>query len=247
MDIPDLLLVVVAEAVGVHHRQPSHAPLLDLPLSQLLFVLVSALLLDLLRPPPDKVWGGAPTIPTRRRITSNSLSLSSLDEELMAEIPDGWWLMNNATHLLLAVLVHRSNPDVVSDPTTVPAGQTRESIRKNSEKETLERRDVDRIVERHATGRQRAEESMLESKAKLMAQTIDSGTIDQVKEQLSLLSQFKESFVKVKNRLGEGKGEDEYDETAHDLLSELPFLKKRRTSTTVANSKVSNLPDFQST
>ncbi len=87
----------------------------------------------------------------------------------------------------------------------------------------------------------------MESKAKLIAQTIDSGTIDQVKEQLSLLSQFKESFVKVKNLLGEGKGEVEYDETAHDLLLELPFFKKRRTSTTVANSKVSNLPDFQST
>jgi hypothetical protein len=50
---------------------------------------------------------------------------------------------------------------------------------------------------------------MLESKAQLMAQTIDSGTIDQVKEQLALLSQFKDSFVKVQNRI-DGKGEDDF-------------------------------------
>jgi hypothetical protein len=70
--------------------------------------------------------------------------------------------------------------------------------------------------------------SMMTSKAQLMAQTVDSGAIDQVKEQLSLLAQFKDSFVRVQDRLTGGKGEDDYDQTAHDLLSELPFMKKRR-------------------
>ena len=51
----------------------------------------------------------------------------------------------------------------------------------------------------------------------VMAQTVDSGTIDQVKEQLSLLSQFKDSYVKVQNRI-HGQGEDDFDQTAHDLL-----------------------------
>jgi hypothetical protein len=54
--------------------------------------------------------------------------------------------------------------------------------------DTLEHRVKDKIVEMHMTGRQRAEESMLQSKAELMAQSIDWGTIDQVKEQLTLLS-----------------------------------------------------------
>ena len=72
-----------------------------------------------------------------------------------------------------------------------------------------------------------------------MAQTIDSGAIDQVKEQLSLLAQFKESYIRVQDRVTGGKGEDDYDQTAHDLLSELPFLKKRRldgTSDTLSTS-----------
>ncbi len=89
------------------------------------------------------------------------------------------------------------------------------------------RREREKIVEVHGSNCQLAEESMLASKAQLMAQTVDSGTIDQVKEQLLLLSQFKESYVKVQNRIN-GQGEDDFDQTAHDLLSELPFLKKRR-------------------
>ena len=49
-----------------------------------------------------------------------------------------------------------------------------------------------------------------------------------MKEQLSLLAQFKDSYIRVKDRATGGKGKDDYDQTAHDLLSELPFLKKRR-------------------
>jgi len=81
---------------------------------------------------------------------------------------------------------------------------------------------------------------MLESKAQLMAQTIDSGTIDQVEKQLALLSQFKESFVKVQNRI-DGKGEDDFDQTAHELLLELPFMKKCCIDGAGTNSEISNL------
>jgi hypothetical protein len=169
---------------------------------------------------------------------------SNNDDELMLDVQDGWWLTNTTTNLLLAVLVHRCNPDVIADPTTVPTGATREILRKDSQKDTVERRERDRIVKHHATGRQRAEQSMLESKAQLMAQTIDFGTIDQVKEQLALLLQFKDSFVKVQNRI-DGKGEDDFDQTAHDLLSELPFMKKRRILGAETNSVKDNLNDYQ--
>ena len=112
----------------------------------------------------------------------------------------------------------------------------------------MERRERDKIIEVHGSNCQLAEESMLASKAQLMAQTVDSGTIDQVKEQLSLLAQFKDSYVKVQNRIN-GQGEEDYNQTAHDLLSELPFLKKRRvdgngsiiaTSSSVVDSLMTN-------
>ncbi len=85
---------------------------------------------------------------------------------------------------------------------------------------------MERIVANHSTEHQLVEDSMIVSKAQLMAQTIDSGTIDQVKEQL-LLAQFKDLYVNVQNRV-HGQGEADYDRTAHDLLSELPFMKKHR-------------------
>jgi len=164
---------------------------------------------------------------------------SNNNDELKLDVQDGWWLINTTTKLLLAVLVHRCNPDVIADPTTVRTGPMREILCKDSQKDTVERRERDRILEHNAIGRQRAEESMLESKVQLMAQTIDSGTIDQVKEQLALLSQFKDSCVKVQNHI-DSKGEDDFDQTAHDLLSELPFMKKRRILGAGTNSEITN-------
>ena len=130
----------------------------------------------------------------------------------------------------------------------MPTGPTRETLRKENRKDTVERRERDKINDVHGSNRQLAEESMLALKAQLMAQTVDSGTIDQVKEQLSLLAQFKDSYVKVQNRIN-GQGEEDYDQTAHDLLSELPFLKRRRvdgngsiiaTSSSVVDSPMTN-------
>ena len=76
----------------------------------------------------------------------------------------------------------------------------------------------------------------------VMAQTVNSGTINQVKEQLSLLSQFKDSYVKVQNCI-HGQGEDDLDQTAHDLHSELPFLKKQCVGGNGSTSEISNLVD----
>ncbi len=153
---------------------------------------------------------------------------SNNDEELLTEVPEGWWMLHSATNLLHAALVHRSNPDIIADPTEIAPGLTRASLCDDERNDTAAKRERDRIVENYGTERQRAEDSMVSSKAQLMVQTIDSGTIDQVKEQLTLLAQFKDSYVRVQNRIHGGQGQADFDQTAHDLLSELPFLKKRR-------------------
>ena len=133
-------------------------------------------------------------------------------------------MLHSTTSLLLAALVHRSNPDIIADPTEIAPGQTRASLCADRHNDTAARRDRDRIIENYGTERQRAEDSMMSSKAQLMAQTIDSGTMDQVKEQLTLLTQFKDSYVSVQ-KIHEGQGQADFDQTEHDLLSELPFLK----------------------
>ncbi len=105
---------------------------------------------------------------------------------------------------------------------------------------------MNKIVKMHTTGHQRAEKSVLQSKAELMTQSIDSGTIDQVKEQLTLLSQFKESFIKIRNGI-DRKGEETFDQNVNDLLSELPFMKKRHIIGDGVESKISNLTDTRTT
>ncbi len=74
---------------------------------------------------------------------------------------------------------------------------------------TLLQGERDRIVENNGSERQCMEASMMNSKAQLMAQTIDSGAINHVKEQLSLLAQIKESYIRVQDCDMGGKGEDD--------------------------------------
>ncbi len=41
-----------------------------------------------------------------------------------------------------------------------------------------------------------------------------------------LLQQFKDSFINVQDQGNSRQGQMDYDQTAHDLLCELPFMKK---------------------
>ncbi len=110
---------------------------------------------------------------------------SNDDDNQISEVDNGWWLPSPSTNLLLAVLVHRSNPDIITDPTTVPTEPTREILRTQSQNDVCEWRDNDKIVELHMTGCKQTKELMLRTKTQLMAQSIDSGMIEQEKEQLS--------------------------------------------------------------
>jgi hypothetical protein len=53
---------------------------------------------------------------------------------MRAHIPEAWWLEGESCKWILAVLVHRDNPDVCSDLTSVAPGGTCATARKNKEK-----------------------------------------------------------------------------------------------------------------
>ncbi len=61
------------------------------------------------------------------------------DEDQFVEIPEGWWMLHPSTNLLLAVLVHRCNPDVTGDPTELASGQSCESIRASTHEDIAAR------------------------------------------------------------------------------------------------------------
>ena len=47
---------------------------------------------------------------------------SNNNKELLLDILEGWWMLHPSTNLLLAVLVHRCDPDITGDPTDLALG-----------------------------------------------------------------------------------------------------------------------------
>jgi hypothetical protein len=124
---------------------------------------------------------------------------------------------------MLAVLVHKNNADIVSDPLDAAAGATRETGRKQA----AEERTTEKAIAQTAQGsiRGKLEESMMSTKATLMKQTIELHETEGIEKQLNLMERFKSSFV---NTSLEG-GEQEYDRAVREMLNDLPFMKKRKT------------------
>ena len=155
-----------------------------------------------------------------------------------SELQDGWWISNERIGkteskldrvpciYILAALVHKDNPDLVVDPTLVPASGTRDDIRMQMSKA----REKEKVVQKMAsvTARGKLDDSMMRTKAKLMEQNIDLQETEGIEKQLNLMDRFKSSFVNVYGELNEINGQREYDMAVCDLLHELPYMKKRK-------------------
>lgn len=148
------------------------------------------------------------------------------ESDFVNDIPEGWWMTHNSCHYLLAALVHKNSPDIAEDPTTVACGGTRDEQRK----QVAGDRAKEVIAARSASGNIRGEleESMMKTKATLMAQNIELQETEAIEKQLNLMDKFKSSFVNVHGRQSEEEGVHEYDTAVVDLLNELPFMKKRK-------------------
>ena len=79
-------------------------------------------------------------------------------------------------------------------------------------------------MEAATTNRAQQEERMMSAKTALMEQALVSGVVEQAKEQLNLLKEFKSSFDNVSSQ---GDAASDYDKAVHDLLMQLPCMKKR--------------------
>ena len=124
-------------------------------------------------------------------------------DDIRGDIPNGWWLLPPSkadkvpkqSHYLLAVLVHKNNADIVSDPIDAAAGASRETGRKKAAEE--------RTTEIALALSGKREESMMLTKAKLMKQNIELQETEGIEKQLNLLERFKPSFVNTSSEEGE--------------------------------------------
>ena len=147
-------------------------------------------------------------------------------------MPTGWWLSPPAKsdkavkqcHFLLAVLVHKNNPDIVSDPIDARAGSTRETMRKKASEDRVDAIASSALAQGSTRGK--LEESMLSTKATLMKQNIVLQETEGIEKQLSLMERFKSSYVNTST--DNAGGEHEYDMAIRDMLDDLPFMKKRK-------------------
>ena len=149
--------------------------------------------------------------------------------DIWGDIPSGWWMSNTSCFYCLAALVHRINPDITEDPTTVAAGGTRVELRK----QLSDDRGKAYVAAKSAPGTVRAEmeESMLVTKATLMKKNIELQETENKEKQLVLMEKFKTSFINVSKNGKAGDevdGEMEYDKNVYNLLDELPFRKKMK-------------------
>ena len=150
----------------------------------------------------------------------------------MGDIPIGWWLpfptkSDKAVkhcHFLLSVLVHKNNPDIVSDPIDAPAGITRETMRKRGSEERADAIASSALAQGSTRGK--LEESMMSTKATLMKQHIVFQETEGIEKQLSLMERFKLSYVNTSTDAA--GGEHEYDKVVRDMLDDLPFMKNRK-------------------
>ena len=115
--------------------------------------------------------------------------------DIWGDIPAGWWLSNSSCFYCLAALVHRVNPDITEDPTTVEAGGTCIDQRK----ELASNRAKAYVAANSAPGTVlgEMEESILVTKATLMKKNIKLQKTENIKEQLLLMEKFKPSFVNL--------------------------------------------------
>ena len=146
-------------------------------------------------------------------------------EDIIREMLDSCWLTNTKYYLILSVLVHKKKPDIATDPTKVPAGTTRSSQHQDEVVKLMKRCLQAKENEAATTKQGKIEGKQQEGKVALMEQALNMGKVEEVKEQLHLMKEFKESMDNIE---ANGDAASEFDKAAYELLLQLPFMQQRQ-------------------
>ena len=123
---------------------------------------------------------------------------------------------------MLAVLVHKDNPDVCSDPMSVAPGGTRATARKNKEKTLNEERVMGKAscpVKTHGD----VEHQIKKARIQGMHLHVAKIGIDAIIAQVSALRENKDVLI-------EALGREQFDAQIVHLLGQLPGLPKIQSS-----------------
>ena len=115
------------------------------------------------------------------------------EDDMYNDMADGWWLKTLPWLYLLPTLVHKANPDAISDPTQTRQGSIRVTMKNKEAAEIAAEKEAEKSKPT-STVCGKAKEDMFLLKATIMAQTAAIGEMDIVKRQVALLERVKSSY-----------------------------------------------------
>ena len=161
------------------------------------------------------------------------------DDDILHDMGDWWMEDKHADKHFLAVLVHRDNPDIIDDPTTIPEGPTRDTIRKE---ERAAAKRADKFVGANEAGAKIAAADRKETD-KLMAIkemgmqiSCDQMQCNLITSQLTVMEKYDQLLKTTWSERG-GDGDARYRNTMTDLIEELPLIKKQKRDAEEAKKK----------
>lgn len=163
------------------------------------------------------------------------------DDDILHDMGDWWMEDKHADKHFLAVLVHRDNPDIIDDPTTIPEGATRQAIRKE-ERAAAKRADkfvgANEAVAKMAAADRKETDRLMAIKEMGMQISCDQMQCNLITSQLTVVEKYDQLLKTTWSERG-GDGDARYRNTMTDLIEELPLIKKQKREAEEARKKAS--------
>jgi hypothetical protein len=132
------------------------------------------------------------------------------------QISSTWWLKHKSCKYMLAILVHKDNKDISSNPTNLPPGDTQKEARKNK---------ADRLADERATARaarpvdiyDNVDHQLKKAKVVKSRSQVEKNLVESIVSQINVMRQNEEIY---KSMLGMTK----YQEKIVQLMNKFPRL-----------------------
>ncbi len=139
------------------------------------------------------------------------------DNELIWEqISSTWWLEYESCKYMLAILVHKDNKDISTNPTKLPPGDTQKEARKKKADEMTEERATARAA--HPVNiYDNIDHELKKAKVNGMRSQVEKNLVESIVSQINVMRQNEEIYTSM-------LGKTKYQEKIVQLINKLPGL-----------------------
>ena len=142
----------------------------------------------------------------------------------------------------LAVLVHRTNPDIIDDPTTIPEGATKSTIQREERAAAAKKGDkfvgANETGVKIATAEREQSERLMAIKETGMQISCEQMQCNLITSQLTVMKEYEEMLKATWTERG-SDGDSQYRNTMTNMIEELPLIKKQKREAEAAKKAAS--------